>query len=151
MRRTVLGLCLLLTVATACDSSEPDDMSTTSDPAAYCQSHPDAMPDCAGLDLDACEAHPFCDPYKPTPCAGEGPEDWVETKIPCATTRGCVGTALDYDPHCTPEYTFARAAGEGGDWYLFYNDCIPDGWITAEESDGDGFQAACGMLKRWYR
>ncbi len=157
IRVVVRSLALLLEVVlvlvlalSACDSgSVPEDMSTSSDPAAYCQSHPDAMPDCTDLDLDACEAHPFCDPFDAIPCAGDGPEDWVETKISCMMTEWCNGTELDATL-CTLEITFARASGAEGSWFLFYNACIPDGWVSAEELEGSRFGDACEMMAQWY-
>jgi hypothetical protein len=151
MRWTVLHLCWAALAAQSCaEGEEPDDMATTSDPAAYCRSHPDAMPDCNGLDHGACEAHPFCDPFDAIPCAGDGPEDWVEMPVSCQTTRGCIDTALDYAPPCSPVMTFAHPAESDGGWYLFYSNCIPDGWVTSKESDMARFLDACGELSKWY-
>ena len=120
-------------LAAGCDD-DTEDMATTDDPEAYCLHHPGETPECAGLDLEACTAHPFCSPVDAIECGWTDPPGYEIVEVGCGTTTYCAedGWGLT-GVACTAAVWFGRSP-DTGVWYMFFNGCGPDGW-EAEGSE----------------
>ncbi|MBM4370525.1 MAG: hypothetical protein FJ098_02675 [Deltaproteobacteria bacterium] len=129
--RCSLSILSFFLISSSCDPGEPEDMATTNDPEAYCRAHPGAMPDCEGLDLEACEAHPFCSPKDAIECGWTDPPGYEIVQVGCGTTKYCSedGSGLA-SVTCNGSVSFGRSP-DTGVWYLFFDGCGPDGWEAA--------------------
>jgi len=122
------AMLVTLPLLTACGEDGDADMATTSNPEAYCKAHPDAMPDCAFLDLDACEAHPFCSPLDDAIECGATPlPGYKIVTVGCARSGACEDGVYYEGRVCNATVDAARDPVTGT-WYMFLSGCTPAGW-----------------------
>ena len=120
-----------MVLAAGCDD-DTGDMATTDAPEAYCRHHPGATPECTGLDLKACEAHPFCSPVDAIECGWTDPPGYEIIQVGCGTIATCAEDGSGRTGvSCTDAVWFGRSP-DTEVWYMFFDGCGPDGWEAAE-------------------